>query len=187
VLHGSVYVSGPRAEWNGLEVAAVYAFFAAALFALWRITAFANRRTPLVAPLAITLSLQSAGVLMFLALYLGGGKAALPIGGALFGTTLAGLLRTDPSARAHADALLGPAMVSLAGLVVVGRFFSRVGTTEAIVVATAPLLCLLGELPPIARRKPWLVASVKLLLTAAPLATVLYLAKQAFDRDAPPM
>ena len=188
LLWGSAYVSGPRPEWTAGETAGVYVGIGAAVFGVWLLLAVGNRRTPSAAAAATTVSLEAAGIVMFFALYLGGGKASLPLAGALVGALVgvpaAGAVYADRSARAaHGEALLSLAVVGLAGLLVVGRFFSRVATGEAVVLLAAPLLTLVGELPLAAKQRPWIAATVKIVLAAVPPAIVVYLAKRAFDQD----
>jgi hypothetical protein len=184
LLWGSAYVSGPRPEWTAGETAGVCVGIGAAVFGVWLLLVLGNRQVSGAAAAATTVSLQSAGIVMFLALYLGGGKASLPLAGALVGALSAGAAYADRSARAaHGETLLSLTVIGLAGLLVVGRFFSRVATGEAVVLLAAPLLTLVGELPLVAKRRPWIVATVKIVLAAVPPAIVVYLAKRAFDRD----
>lgn len=184
LLWGSGYVSGRRPVWSAGETAGVYVGIGAAVFGIWLLLAIGNRRTTGVAAAATTLALQAAGIVMFYALYLGGGKASLPLAGALVGATLLGLAYADPAARsARGETLSSLALIGLAGLVIVGRFFSRVTTGEAAVLLAAPLLTLVGELPMVTKRRPWVVATVKLALAAVPPAIVAYLAKRAFEQD----
>jgi hypothetical protein len=190
LLRGSGYVSGTWRQWSTGEAVGVYAGIGAAVFGVWLLTAIGNRRATWAAAAATTVSLQATGIVMFLATYLGGGKAALPLTGALCGALAASAMPScrgrnaegDPSARtAHGETLLSLAVVGLAGLLVVGRFFSRVESWEAVVLGAAPLLTLVGALPVVAKQRPWIAATVTLGSAAIGPAIVVYLAKRAFD------
>ena len=83
--------------------------------------------------------------------------------------------------------ILGIGVVSLFGVLFVGRFFGRLSTGCAIAMLLAPLLCWVTEMPLLRHRKPGLVGLLRLMLVAIPLVIVLTLAKQNFDRDMAPL
>jgi hypothetical protein len=184
VLWGSVYVSGSRREWTVGETAGVYVGIGAAVFGVWFLTAIGNRRRAAWAgAAATTVSLEAAGIAMFLALYLGGGKASLPLAGALAGALAASALYADRAARrAHFETLASLAIVGLVGLVLVGRYFSRLGTLEGAALLAAPVATVVVERLLPMKCPAWLVGTAKLAAALLPVLVVLYFAKKAFDQ-----
>ena len=186
LLHGSVYLSGVHPEWPLGRTVAALLVCAVLTAAVWGLLAWLSERSPvgISIPLALALTIQCAGLTIMLAGYLTGGAAALPISAALVGT--AGAMRwltTSPDSQAS----VGLGVITLSGLLIVGRFFGGLSTAAALVLLLAPLLCWVTELPSLRRQKSWIVGSIRLALVAIPLIVVLLLAKHAFDRDTAPL
>jgi hypothetical protein len=116
--------------------------------------------------------------------YIKGGAAALPLVGVLVAATLVARLS---GRRAYVPAIVGVGVVSLFGLLFIGRYFGRLSTGGALVMLLAPLLCWVTELPWLRDRKPWVVGTVRLALVAIGLIVVLVIAWRDFDRDMRPL
>jgi hypothetical protein len=112
--------------------------------------------------------------------YLTGGKAALPLAAGLAAVAIASRLVTSRTACSGAVDI---GMISVFGVLILGRFFGELSTGRAIAIFLAPLLCWATELPVLRTRKPWIVAAVRLALVALPLAAVLFLAQRDFAKN----
>ena len=185
LLHGSVYLSGPG---NGQELwrsAAQLVLCSILLIGVWRLLTLLSVRSPGISiPLALAMTAQSAGLTIMMAGYIKGGAATIPLAAALVGTTVATELMRM---RTRLLGTIGIGVVGLFGILFIGRFFGRLSTVCALTLLLAPLLLWVTEMPMLRHRKSWLVGSLRLLLVAIPLAVVLVLAKQDFDREMAPL
>ncbi len=191
LLHGSVYLSGPDDGWTRWQAAALLVVSSVLLAAVWSLLSWLSQRSPgFSVPLSLCLSIQSAGMTVMMAGYIKGGAAAIPMVAALSAATIAaGLLskRGETGLKLDAPVLLGIGVVSLFGLLFIGRFFGRISTTFALTMLLAPLLCWVTELPWLRHRKPALVGSLRLAFVSIPLIVVLLWAKRNFDREMSPL
>ena len=105
---------------------------------------------------------------------------AMPLAGAVVGALVASLIMKG---KVSVDGLLGPSVVGLFAVLIMGRFFGELTWTNAALLFFAPLLCWLGELPPLHRLKPGLRAVAGIALAAAPVLIALALAQQKFVED----
>jgi hypothetical protein len=185
LLHGSVYLPGPHSQWTAWQAVAALSLCAVLFAGQWGMLSWLSARSPGASiPLAVAMAIQTAGVAVMLGGYITGGAAAIPPAAAAAGAAVAAnclLKMTDHRA------LLGAALASLFGIVMVGRFFGSVSTPAALTIFLAPLLCWTTEAPFLKKQNPWIVASARLFLTAIPLAIVLFAAKRHFDRDLAPL
>lgn len=185
LLHGSVYLSEFGNRWNPAQLTfalATCAILAAGLMGLmfWQ----SHRVGGALASLSLALALLAAAGTIMLAGYVTGGAAALPPAAALAGGALAArLLRPAPDF----DALVSLGVVSLGGLLFIGKYFGGLSMGQILAILAAPLLSWIVELPPLRKWNPLLAGAVGLLLVAVPLLTVLTLAKRKFDRDTAPL
>jgi hypothetical protein len=139
---------------------------AVALVAEWILLAMLARRAPgRSLPAALALTCAGAGVTVMLSGYLTGGQLALPLAASLAGCTVASFLYHPP----HSDGWLGLGIIGLFGVLVVGRFFSNLGTAHALVIFFAPLLGWLPELPYLCRMKPAVRGLGRVTLIAFPV------------------
>jgi hypothetical protein len=185
LLHGSVYLGGPRSEWTTIQAGQVLTICAAFLMAEWGLLSWLSRRSARIAvPLAISLTLQAAGIAIMLAGYVTGGAAALPLVAAIVGATISACLFVP---RSDSAAAIGVGTVGLFGLLFIGRFFGAVSTSAALTLMLSPLLCWVIEIPILRRRNRWLVGAIGLFVVAIPLSIVLFLAKQEFDQKTRPL
>jgi hypothetical protein len=191
LLHGSVYLSGAGNQWTWWEAAAVLVICSVLLAGTWGLLLWLSRRSGGISiPLALGLTTQCAGVTVMLAGYLKGGAVAFPLATTIVVTALADKLMTMRSGtpgKLGSSAIIGVGVIGLFGMLFIGRFFGRLSTGFALVLLLIPLLCWTTELPFLRHRKPWLVGSLRLVLVAIPLAMVLAVAKQDFDRKMAPL
>lgn len=185
LLYASTYMSGPRREWTIEEAVITLAACGVLPAAVWALMVRLSHRSPGVSlPIALVFSILTAGAAVMLAGYVSGGAAAFPLAAAILGASLA-LPRI--AQRPDSPATVGMGVVSLFGVLFIGRYFGGLSTPPALAVLLAPLLCWTTEIPWLRRRKPWLVGALRLLLVAIPLLVVLALAKQEFDRELGPL
>jgi hypothetical protein len=186
LLHGSVYLGDSTAAWSLGESAGMLLGGAAAALVVWYLLNHLSHRSPagVSIPLALALTLQTAGVAIMLAGYLKGGAAALVLSASLAGTTVAlgTTLRTP-----WLELPLALGIIGLSGLLWIGRFFGGLVPAEALVLLFAPLLCWGTELPGVRHWPPLAVGSMRLLFVAIPLVILLLLAKREFDRETAPL
>jgi hypothetical protein len=188
LLHGSVYLSGDSESTVWLA-GAILVGCGALLAALWSLLSWLSRRSPGVSiPIALSLTIQCAGLTVMMAGYIKGGAAAFPIVATLLAVAIAARLVTKRFAVASVDApAIGIGVVGLFGLLFIGRFFGELSTSCTLVLLLAPLLCWATETPFLRDRKPWLVGSLRVVLVAIPLVVVLVVAKREFDRTMLPL
>jgi hypothetical protein len=90
----------------------------------------------------------------------------LPLSASLAGCTAASLFLYRPP---RSDGWLGPGIVGLFGVLVVGRFFSNLSTIHALVLFFAPLLGWVPELPYLCRIRRAVRGLVRLTFIAIPV------------------
>jgi hypothetical protein len=112
--------------------------------------------------------------------YASGGQLGLPLAAALAGAAAASLVLRD---TAGLSAALGPAVVGLFSLLVIGHFFGELTTSHALLLGLAPLLCWLPEVPLVRRAPAWLRGLARLALVAVPLGVALVQAQQQFVQN----
>jgi len=185
LLYGSVYLDGPHRQWTTSEASLILGAAAAALVVVWQLLERLEERSSGAAvPVALALTLQSAGLAIMLAGYLKGGAAAFPIAASLAGVALAS---RGLSQSASLPSPLGVAVVSLYGILLIGRFFGGLSTGTALVMLLAPLAAWIAEFPPLRPRTPRLLGALQILLTAIPLLAVLGLAARDFVQRTLPL
>ncbi|MFP6617984.1 MAG: hypothetical protein VB877_01470 [Pirellulaceae bacterium] len=191
LLHGSVYLGGAERAWTAWQAFLVMTVGGLLLAGLWGLLTRLCRRLPgMFVPCALQASTLCAGLTVMMAGYIKGGAAALVWAAALLATILVVGAITRSSSRLAEGAwptLLGVGVVGLFSLVFIGRFFGELSSGDALVILFAPLLCWLTEIPQLKKRQPWFACSIRSLLIASVLVTVLILAKRKFDREMAPL
>lgn len=191
LLHDSVYLRDSDFTWSPWEAWMILACCGGLVVVLWSLLSSLNQRSPGVSiPLALSLTVQCAGITVMLAGYIKGGAAAIPLAATLIATTGAVWLfkkHAYNSADNYESGIIGIGVVGLAGLLIIGRFFGELSTSGALTILLAPVLCWATEIPFLRHRKRWLVGLIRLLLVALPLLWVLVEAKIDFDRDMAPL
>lgn len=185
LLHGSVYLTGAGGDWTAWQAGTGLVVCGALLAGLWSLLSWLFQRSPGVSiPLALSLTIQCAGLTVMMAGYIKGGAAAFPMAATFAATAIGAWLIAK---RSGVPAIAGVGVVGLFGLLFIGRFFGRLSTGSALAMLLAPLLCWATEAPLLRYRKPWIVGSLRLVLVAIPLAVVLAVAKRDFDRNMAPL
>jgi MFS family permease len=185
LLHGTVYLAnlaGPGSrEWTPLQAGGILSGLAATLFvAGWLLRSLSCRTPRYAVPLAMAVACGGAAVAIMLSGYMSGGLLGLPLAAAIGGAWLAALVTAAPGEDAG---LVSVAAIGLFALVVIGRFFGELTTGHAVALFLAPLAGWLTALPFVRRWPPWLVGAGQVLLTAIPVAVVLFLARQNFVKS----
>jgi hypothetical protein len=181
LLHGSSYLDGSASDWTVGQIRIALVVCALLLTSVWSLLAWLGQRSGgLSIPLAVSQTCLAAGMALMLSGFLTGGKAALPLAAGVAGATIALRLVT---ARSACPGAIGIGVVSLFGILMLGRFFGELSTGRALAIFLAPLACWATELKVLRNRKPWVVAAVRLALVAVPLAAVLFLAQRDFAKN----
>jgi hypothetical protein len=186
LLHHSVYLSGREPQWSAVHAALMLTLCSGLIALVWVSLAALSGRSHagISIPLALALTIQTAGICIMVAGYLQGGAAAFPLSAAAVGTA-GSLWLIMP--RPNADAPISISVVGLASLLLIGRFFGGLSTEVALLLLLSPLLCWVTELLPLRSQPAWLVGVGRLLLVAIPLTVLLVQAKTKFDRDTAPL
>ena len=185
LLHDSIYLRATAGQWTPSQAWALLAVSSASLLAVWALlVCLSSRSSGPSIPVALALTSQSAAVTVMLAGYVTGGAAALPLTAALVATSIAASLLTR---HWEAEGVIGIGTVLLFGLLFIGRFFGGLSTGQTLAMFWAPVICWVSELPGVRRRPDWQIVAVRLSAVLAPLAIVLVLAKQSFDRHTAPL
>lgn len=200
LLHNSIYLTGgadpdsqawtPEQTWRNLGG------LAATLTLVWAALAWLANRTPahgtatprggerrmreVSVLLAVAFACAAAGVTVMYSGYASGGQPGLPLGAALAGVAVASLVLSGPP---DVNGVLGPGLVGLFALLVVGHFFAVLTVRNAALLFFAPLLCWLPELPAVRGLRPWALGFLRVVLTAVPVAVAVALAQQKFVKD----
>ena len=171
-------------EWSPAQAAMILGGLGAALAVVWTLLLVLVQRSPgRSTPSALALTCAGAGVAILLSGYTTLGQTGLVLAGALAGAILASLVVSGPPQFAG---VLGPGVVGLFSLLVLGRFLGQLTTTHALLLLAAPLLCWLPELPYPRRLWPWLRGLARVALVAVPVAVVGAQAWQTFVRESGP-
>jgi hypothetical protein len=171
-------------EWTPTQARLILAGLAAALAIVWAALMVLTTRTArsgsggatggLSVPLVVALTCGGAGLTVAYSGYATGGLLGVPLAAALTGAMVASLAF---STRPDLTGVIGLGVVGLFAVLVVGRFFGSVTTTNAALLFFAPLLCWLPELPPRFR------GVVRVAVAATPVAIALTLAQAKFVAD----
>jgi hypothetical protein len=176
-------LTGPgKGEWDPQQTYLVLAILALSLAAVWVILARLGERSEGPGPLlALAVVCAAAGPAVMITGYIGAGKLAVPLAGALGG---AGLALMAVPGRARTDNLLGLGAVGLFSVLCLGRFFGNLPTWIALVLFAVPLLAWLPAIPWLRAWKPWLRAALCLLVVSVPAAVAVQQAFRAAQEEA---
>lgn len=178
IVYGSSYVvdlDGPgSAAWPPIRRSLIFGSLGLATACNWSVLVWGQSRTrsTVVIPLAQATALLGAGPAVMLSGYASGGLTALPLALALFGAIAAG-----------AAAAVGVGLVGLCSVLMMGAFFGRLGTVEAVVLFIAPLLAGVPEMALRARSSPRFLAVLGFALTALAVLAAIAAAWRRFAAD----
>ena len=185
LLRGSTYLVGPNAAWTTGEATAALALCAAIFGGVWLLLAKLSQRSPGISiPLAVGLAILGAGMAIMLAGYVKGGIAGMLLAAALVGSVLsAGRL----APRCHLTCAIGLGVVSLAGLLFIGRFFGGLTTANALTMFLCPLLCWTTELPLLRSCGPRIIGALRIAVVAIPLVVIFVRVLRDFKQHTIPL
>lgn len=177
LLHGSMYLAGASA-WTTPHAWLILGPIATAEVAAWLLLVrLARRPAGASLPIALAMTVGGAAMTVMLSAYLSGGQAGLLLSAALLGAAVAALLLPDAS---RSVAPVGVAVVGLASLLVIGRFFGELRDDHAVLLFAAPLLAWVPELPRLRRLPPWGLGLLRVLLVGLVVSGVLADAARRF-------
>jgi hypothetical protein len=181
LLYGSRYVTdnaGPGSrEWTPEQTWLILGGLAAALAGVWvLLDRLTGRSAPAAVPLALALACAGSGVVIILSGYASGGQLGLALAGAVVASFF---LPGDADLRG----VVGVGVVGLFALLVVGRFFGNLTTTNAALLFGCPLVLWSSALPFLTPVRPWGRAFAGLSLVGLPVALALVLAWKQFNAD----
>jgi hypothetical protein len=185
LLLGSGYLPGGEAgapsTWTGREALAILLSLGALLAAVWGLSIRAAQRPGgFVVPAALGLISAAAGVCLILSGYATGGLIGLPFAGVAAGALVVCLLL----ARGHAmTGVVGVGSVFLFGLLMSGRFFAELTTTNFALLIASPLFCWLVALPPVREFKAPLRFLTALVVCLIPAGVAVGLAVRSYSAE----
>jgi hypothetical protein len=185
LLFGSTYlpdlkVSGSP-EWSPVRAWSTLAGMAVILGGVWGLLGRLARRAPGPShQLCLAGTIAGAAVTVMLSGYASGGQIGLPLAAALLGASVAALVLP---ATSRGIGPIGVAVVGLYSLLVIGHFFGRLTTANALLLMFAPLLGWLPELPYARRLPPWARGVSRLILVGALVSAVVVHAQMRFAED----
>jgi hypothetical protein len=177
LLHNSVYLVGPESSrWTALETWLLLAGVAAGATVVWfGLQWYSERNKGATGPLILALTAVAVGVTTMLSGYATGGQLAMPLAAAIAGATGIAWAIGAPSSGA-----IGVGYLLTCCLIFVGLHFAELSAFHATVLVTAPLWCLLTEIPLVKSRRPWIKKILAAVLVAIPLAVVLIQLQRQF-------
>ena len=195
LLHDSVYLSGVDSDsgdaWTMTRTVATLCGGFGGLIVVWSLLSRLSRRS---ASCSITLSLAMAvvctGLATMMAGYIKGGVAAIPLAAALVGVALVSPFLTtglDDPGKPYLQGAIGIGVVGLFSLLCIGHYFGQLRGLHAAVIFLTPLLCWMSEIPGPASAPPLQKLTLRLIAVTIPLAAVLFVARQDFDRKMAPL
>ena len=188
LLHDSTYLAdlaGPGSrEWTPMQTGLILTSLAAVLLCVWAsLVALARQTHSRSVPLAVSAASAGAALTVMLSGYASGGQIGLPLAAALVGALAASVALSGPF---DAAGLLGPGVVGLFALLVIGRFFGELSMLNAGLLflrAVARFLARIAWRPP---DRAALRDSLRVVLAVAPVVAALVLAQQAFRQESAP-
>lgn len=182
LLYGSSYLSPSagtgKAEWNTAQAGLILAALAAVLAGTWGSLLLLSHRSPgRSVPLAVALACVAAAVAIMLSGYASGGQLGFLIAAGIAGAVFA----SADAAKSSAGVSFG--VIALFSLLVMGRFFGQLTTTNAALLFFAPLLSWLPELRFVRVVGPHFRGLLRLVATSILLAVAVALAQHQFVAD----
>lgn len=200
LMHGSIYLHAANAEtrdtWLIQNLPSILLASSLVLTAIWfALTHLAARVASSSIVLSLSLSILCAGGTTMMAGYIKGGAAALPLATVLIVSALASQFLVSQrfsgkelnDFRATETPVIGIGLVSLFGLLWIGRFFGQLTSADALVMFFAPTLCWITELPPLRHKSAAVKSIICLAAVMIPLAILLANAKREFDEKMGPL
>jgi hypothetical protein len=182
LVHGSSYVtdlSGPGSrEWTPGDTTTIFAVLAVTLVLIQSVLSLLANRAGRSTAVAMAVVSAGAAITVMLSGYATGGQLAIPLATAVGAFVVLG--------SRHAPGAVAAAVIALFSLLVVGKLFAGLTTQNAVVLFAAPLLAWAPEVPWLRRVGPRIRGVLRVVLTAVPVALILWLAQQKFASDSAP-
>jgi hypothetical protein len=186
ILHGSSYaadLAGPgSAEWPPPWRWLIFGGLGLATAGDWSglVWIQAQSGSAVRIPLALATALLGSGLAVMLSGYASGGLIAIPLAAAIVGASVAAAI-----ARADAhDTSPGVGLIGLSGVLMMGVFFGRLRTAEAVVLFLSPLLAGIPEAYPLSRLNPRFRTVLGVVLTTCAVAAATATTWRRFAADA---
>lgn len=183
VLYGSGYVAdlaGPgSAEWSPGTRWSVFLGSGLTAACVWSglVEIQARSGSAVRIPLAQAVSLLASGVVVMFSGYASGGLTALPLAAAMLGACVgAGIAGAGPR-----ETSTGIGFVGLSCMLMMGMFFGRLRTVDALVLYLSPLLTGIPESPPFSGMGPRFRTMLSVFLTACAALAVAATAWRRFS------
>ncbi len=182
LLWGSVYttnLSGPNSRvWSPAMIWAILMMLAVLLMAAWILTnRLSQRGGDRLSLVCLAGTALGAALTIMLSGYATGGQLAVPLAAGLAGVVIGSVMRKSSEPDAS---VAGIGVVTIFGLLVVGRLFASLTNLNAALLFAAPLFSWAAE---VVRSRPRLRTSLRLGLVALPVVVALVLAQQKFAAD----
>jgi hypothetical protein len=185
ILFGSSYVAdlaGPgSAEWPLGRRSLIFGCLGLATACNWSGLLWIQHRSgsAVRGAIASATAILGAGLAVMLSGYASGGLTALPLAAAIVGACAAAMLtRADDR-----DVAPGVGLIGLCGVLLMGTFFGRLRTAEAVVLFLAPLLAGIPEVVPQLRGNRRSRTVLGLVLTACAVGAALATTWRRFSAD----
>ncbi|APW59530.1 hypothetical protein [Paludisphaera borealis] len=185
LLHGSSYVvdhAGPgSAEWPSAWRWLIFGGLGLATACNWSGLVWIQTRSGSAVRVLVALATAAlgAGLAVMLSGYASGGLTALPLAAAIVGASIAASFRAEAP-----DTAPGVGLIGLEGVLMMGAFFGRLRTAEAVVLFLAPLLAGIPEAYPLSRLGPRFRTVLGVGLTACAVAAATATTWRRFAADA---
>jgi hypothetical protein len=179
LLDGTVYLQPPSATnpdgWSATPSLLIQGGLGLALFIVWQmLTTFGNSVGRRTEALGLSLVSAAAAVTIMFSGYASGGQLGFPLAGALAGAVVASIVTTPKKGA------IGPGVVGVFGVLVVGRFLGSLTDANAALLFAAPLLLLIAAAPGVRRLPGWLRTPLVLVLVIVPLGIAAERARRDF-------
>ncbi len=190
LLHGSIYLTSPAdagaQTWPPALAWMVLGALALGQAVSWALLVLLARRSPGVSlTIGLAIVIGGSAITIMLSGYATGGQAGLPLSAAILGALAVAMIPTSP-ARSRLTAAIGVAIVGLASLLIIGRFFGELRTEHAVLLFVAPLLAWVPELSRLRRMPAWVRGLTRVLLVTVLVSAVLGDAARRFAAPSAP-
>jgi hypothetical protein len=167
--------------WTQPEALAILLGLGVLLALVWGLLIRAAQRPGgLIVPAVLGFVTAAAGVSLLLSGYASAGLVALPFAGVAAGMLVVCLLLARSRAM---TGVVGVGTVFLFGLLMAGRFFGELTTTNFALLIAAPLLCWLTALPQVSRCKAPVRFAAAILVCLIPAGVAVGLAYHTFAEE----
>jgi hypothetical protein len=182
LLHGSSYLaSSPGSATGGWPLVHTWVILgglAGFQLILWVLLDLLAVRVPGTSEtLCLAVTIAGAALAIMLSGYATGGQIGLPLAAAFGGIACASMTVSSPS---RSRSLLGPAVVGLASLLMIGYFFGELTRPHFLLLLAVPLLAWVPEVPFLRHMPLWLHGVLRVLIIGLAVAGIVLHAQTRF-------